>query len=294
MTVFPKRGFKIHLKPAEELVPTTDWFEFLNNIAAKVFEEAEVVLREGGYKYHDIDFWRELVFMTLNHLSVEAAGDELDDLLYARVHHGRGRKPAKKRIMGKIARFTRLAPNESQVDDFLRELGKDLRETLADRILKATVDLALEEGLIGGAVEVIVDYHNKYFYGKDVFPTNPFITGVNHGPGTNKARKFCALMLSSGRTWLFFGVFLTQQGKEKAPDVAAAVDKLRQWGFTITRVMGDREFSIYDVAGRLNQLGIQYPGSIKKSPRVKEIVDAYLAGECRPIVPFALKQSATT
>jgi len=48
MTVFPKSGFKIHLKPAEELVPTTDWFEFLNNIAAKVFEEAGVVLRESS------------------------------------------------------------------------------------------------------------------------------------------------------------------------------------------------------------------------------------------------------
>src|SRR5271157_3297310 len=240
MTVFPKSGFKIHLKPAEELVPTTDWFEFLNKATAKVFQEAGVVLRGHGYKYHDFDFWRELVFMTLNHLSVESAGDDLDDLLYAQAHHGRGRKPAKKRLGGTIKRFTRLAPNESQVDDFLRELGDELRETLADRILNASVDLAWEEGLIGNEVEVLVDYHNKYFYGKDVLPANPFITGVHKEPGTNKARKFCALVLSSGRTWLFFGVFLTQQGKEKAPDVAAAIEKLRKWGFTIKRVMGDR------------------------------------------------------
>jgi len=58
--------------------------------------------------------------------------------------------------------------------------------------------------------------------------------------------------------------------------------------------MGDREFSIYDVVGRLNQLDIQFTGSIKKSPRVKEVVDAYLAGECRPVVPFALKQGTKT
>ncbi len=159
---------------------------------------------------------------------------------------------------------------------------------------KAQVDLALELGLLSREVEVYVDYTDKWYYGKDVFPANPYITGVHDGPGTNRARKFCALMLASGSTWLFAGVFLTQKGKSKAPAVADAIAKLRAWGFTVKRASGDREVSNYDVIARLAQLDIPYTGTMKKTPGVRPVVDAYLDGKFLPVVAHVLNQNQFT
>lgn len=296
MTLFQRSEYKISLVPAEELVPIIDWYDFLLNVADRCLKKANITLREGGYRHDDKTYWRVLVFMVMNHLNVKDASDDLDDLLWDREEkRGRpGRPKGRKKLGGKYPRRERLTPNESQVNEYRRDLAENLKVDLVDHVFNAQIEVTRELGLIKDVIEVYVDYTNEWYYGKDEFPSNPFITGVNNGPGTSKARKFCALMISSGSAWLFAGVFLTQKGKKKAPDVADAIQKLHEVGFTIKRVFGDREFSNYDLIARLHQLGIPYTGTIKKSPNVKKKVDKLLTKRCKQVAPHTLNPHAQT
>ena len=62
---------------------------------------------------------------------------------------------------------------------------------------------------------------------------------------------------------------ILRKGVKKGPQVVDAVAKLQAWGFTVTRVFGDREFSAYDVIAGLEAIGAAYTGTMKKTPRVK-------------------------
>ena len=100
MTVPRSSRRELHLKPAEELVPCIDWYDFLIKVAARCMKEVKVSIAEGGYQHHDIDFWRVLVFMCLKHLAITAGTNELNDLRYEREHGGRGRPSGRLRLHG--------------------------------------------------------------------------------------------------------------------------------------------------------------------------------------------------
>lgn len=291
MTTKASSGNEFYLKPAERMVPSINWFQFLNNLAEFCLQRFKITLAKNGYKYKDFDYWRVIVFKCLNSLNTMDAADELDDIFYEYEQNGRGRKKkSKKALGGKYPRFERLTPNESQINDYIRKLPKWYKEHLTEFIFKAQLDYALELGLITREIEVYVDYTNKYYYGNDVYPTNPYITGVYNGPGTNKARKFCGFMITSGENRFFADVFLTQKDKKRAPQVADALENLLKCGFTIKRVEGDREFSNYDLIAKLNQLGIPYTGSMKKTMPIKKLVDNLLDGKCKQVVAHTLNQ----
>ncbi len=121
-------------------------------------------------------------------------------------------------------------------------------------------------------------------------PSQSDLTGSNKGPGTKWGRKDGALMLNSGTTRLFCGLFLSKKGHSKVPDILQAIELLRKWGFTIEHVTGDREISCYEVIGSLLAQGTLYLGSIKRlAKEVKKAIKAYLAGTGRAVVAITFQ-----
>ena len=204
MTHTTTRGNEIYLKPAEKMVPNINWYTWLNKIAEFCINKLRKLFAKNGYKYKDFDFWRVIGYKSLNHLNTKDAADELDDLIYEYKQKGKGRKKKTKRQLGgKYPRFERLVPNESQVNAYIRKLPKSLKNNLIDYVFQAQIELALELGILEENVEVYIDYTDKYYYGDDTNSTNPDIIGVYNGPGTNKARKYLGIMVSSAKTKLF-------------------------------------------------------------------------------------------
>ena len=275
MTSNQRSGPELMLRPAEELVPPGDWLAVLMKIAVELTRQSKCRFSH-GYKYADADFWQVVAYKTLTFGSTEEAADELNDLLLARARRGRGRRPAPRALGGKYPRRERLAPHGSQVNAFLREVPGWFKETLEDRVFRVQLELAVEMGILDREIEVHVDNTDKFYYGNDRFPGNPLVIGVYNGPGTNRARKYGAVMVSSGPCRLFAGLFPVGKGVKKAPLVVDVVAKLQAWGFTVTRVFGDREFSTYDVIAGLGAIGVAYTGTMKKTPRVKPHVEAFL------------------
>ena len=284
------------LRPAETMVPIIDWWTHLNKVASQCLTKCKKSSVKAGSKYCDIDYWRSIVYGIMMGLNTKDSTDELNDLLWEKARHSgeRGRKPVPKRLGGKYPRFERKTPNESQINAFIRKLPKKITNNLVEWIFKAQIDIALELGVISHEVEGYIDYTDKYFYGSDTNATNPEIIGVYNGPGTNRARKYFGLMIGSGRTQLFVGLHAIQKGKKRILTIEQAVALLQQWGFHFKRIEGDREFSTYDIIGKLQQMGIPYTGTIKKTVPIKRIAQDYLAGNCKPVVPFTLNQHQFT
>lgn len=290
-----KSGKKIILRSAEKLVPLVNWFTFLINVASECIKKLKISLAGNGYKYRDVDYWQVLIYREMTRLSTKEAADDLNDELWRQKQAGRGRKSSgPKPLGGKHPRHERFAPNESQMHQFLRKMPEWVKKKLTKVIFKAQVDLARELGILNDVIEVYIDYTNKDYYGKDRFPKNPFITGTHKGAGTSRMRKYCALMISSGTTRLFAGVFLTRKGRSKVPAITDAIVMLAKWGFTIKKIFGDREFSTYDVIAKLKSLGYAYTGTMKKTIPVKRIIDNFIKGLCKFVVPHELQQHQFT
>lgn len=295
MTATSSSGPKMMLRSREGLVPIVNWFAFLMNVAERWMRKIKIVVATNGYKYKDLDFWRVLVYREMTRLPMGEAADDLNEELWEQKLKGRGRKrKIPRHLGGKYPRRERLAPNESQVNRFLRELPAWVKRSMPRFIFKAQVDLAKELGILGNTIEVYIDYTNKDYYGKDRFPHNPFITGTHKGAGTNRMRKYCALMLSSGTTRLFAGVFLTRKGESKVPAIGDALAMLVEWGFTIKRVLGDREFSTYDVITTLSKMNLPYIGTMKRTEPVKKVIDAFLMNKCSSVVSFTVNEHLST
>ncbi len=280
-----KSGKKIFLRSAEKLVPLVNWFAFLIIVARECMKKVKISIAGNGYKHGDAIFWQVLVHREMTRLSIKEAANDLNDELWRQKIKGKGRKPRDpKSLGGKYPRHERLAPNESQMHQFLKKMPWWVKKKLSKMIFNAQIDLARKMGLLKDEIEVYIDNTNKDYYGKDRFPSNPSITGTHKGAGTSRMRKYCALMISSGTTRLFAGVFLTRKGRSKVPAIANALVMLAKWGFAIKKVFGDREFSTYDIIGKLNSLGYCYTGTMKKTVPIKKIVDAFLNGLCKCVV----------
>jgi hypothetical protein len=286
-------GKKIFLRSAEALVPIINWFVFLINVADICMKKVKKSFARNGYKHGDAIFWQVLVHREMTRLSIKEAANDLNDELWRQKLEGRGRKPhGPRKLGGNYPRRDRLAPNESQMHSFLKKMPGWVKKKLSRMIFKAQIDLARKMGLLKKEIEVYIDYTNKDYYGKDRFPSNPYITGTNKGAGTSRMRKYCALMISSGTTRLFAGVFLTRKGRSKVPGIAGALAMLDRWGFTIKKIFGDREFSTYDFIGKLNSLGYCYTGTMKKTVPIKEIIMKYLKGLGKSVVLHVLNPCA--
>jgi len=278
-------GPELTLRPAEELVPREDWYAFLKNVAKRIVKDAKKSILGKGYKYTDADYWEVLVFKILNDLSTGDAVNELNDLLHERT----GKFP--QRLGGVAPRFERMVPNESQVNAFLRAMPDWLKNTIIGRVYKAQFDAARKYHIIGDEVEVYFDFHEYDYYGNDRYPENPSIVGTFKGAGTNRARKYNELMISSGNVKLYVGLHLVEKGEPKEQWMAEMLAMLLSWDVKVKKVMADREYSTYDVLAIMQRFDIPYTGAMKKTPAIKDEVDKYLDGKCLAVVPVELEPS---
>jgi hypothetical protein len=238
-----------------------------------------------GYKYDDEDFIQALAYKALSGKSMAVAVNALNDLLLDEL----GEDP---RCIDKAhERYDRKVPNASQVNAFLRKLPPTFLARLESALFKALIDKALAAGLITREIEVYIDFHKLDYYGIDRNATNSCITNVNNGAGTSRARKYCELMISSGRGMLFADVCLSRQGTAKEAWMFQALLTLLSWGFTIKRVLADREFSTYDVLAVMGFLGVPYTGSMKRTPAIRRLADQFIDARSKAVVAYWLQPS---
>ncbi|OLS16029.1 MAG: hypothetical protein RBG13Loki_0357 [Promethearchaeota archaeon CR_4] len=283
-------GKESHLYPEERMVPMYDWLEYFLKVAQRLEQEHPLKFSVEGNQYSRLDYWQGLAYKVMTQQPMKAALDELDKFLFERDHPGE-----EPRLLGGVPeRHARVVPHKSQMDDFVRHLPKAFKAKMTEEIFHAFCTTALELGLVEKTIYVLIDYTHEWFYG-EVCPQNEAeLTGSNKGPGTKWGRKYGALMLSSGTTRLFCGLFLSKKGHSKVPDILQAIDLLKSWGFSIEHVTGDREISCYDVMSSLLAQGTFYLGSIKRLPKeVKKAIKAYLAGTGKSVVAITLHPTPT-
>jgi len=280
-------------RSSEESVPRIDSFSFVKKVAERLFKQLKIGLMSDGYKYTDVDFWQVLVWREMTQLSTYEAADDLNEELIEQSRRGKGRKRAEQKLLGGTSeRREREAPHGSQVDAFLQRMSPALKNRLQETIIKATIDIALELGVIDKDVVVYFDFTKDNFYGKDVFPFNPCITNIHDGKGTNKSRKYASVMLASKSTWLFAGFVLTKPGLGKELYVGTLLQRLVNWGFSIKDTYGDREVSTFDVIATLQAKGLAYTGTMKHTPSIKRVIDQFLKGKVSSVVSHVLQPHA--
>jgi len=293
MTSQSCHGTTLSRRSSEESVPNLDLFSFVNKVAERLFKQLKIGLMSNGYRYTDTDFWKVLVWREMMQLSTYDAADDLNDELIEHESRGRGRKRAEQPLLGGTSeRRERTVPHGSQVDLFLRRMSPGLKNRLQEVIIKATIDVALGLSVITREIVVYFDFTKDNFYGKDVFPFNPCITNVHDGKGTSKARKYAAVMIASGSTWLFAGYVLTKPGLGRELHVGTMLQRLVNWGFTIKDTFGDREVSTFDVIATLQKKNLSYTGTMKRTPSIRKLVDQFLRGTCSSVIQHVLQPHA--
>jgi len=270
-----------------------DSFSFVKKVAERLFKQLKIGLMSDGYRYSDVDFWQVLVWREMTQLSTYEAADNLNEELIEHDRKGRGRKLVEQKLLGgPCERRERKAPHGSQVDAFLQRMSPALKNRLQETIIKATIDVALELEVITKDIVVYFDFTKDNYYGKDIFPLNPCITKIHDGKGTNKSRKYAAVMIASNSTWLFAGYVLTKPGLGKELYVGTLLQRLLSWGFHIKDINGDREVSTFDVIATLQAKGLSYTGTMKHAPSVKKIIEQFLKGKCLSVVSHVLQPHA--
>ena len=288
MTKKRSKKSTIRQRPFEKLVPRIDINAIFNDVWMQTKSAMGITEFVHGYKYNDEDFLRAIAYKALWGKNMAESLNRLNDLLY----NESGEEP---RCIDKAhERYARKVPNASQVNTFLRKLPPTFLARLESALFKALIDKALEQGLITYEIEIYIDFHKLDYYGADRNPTNGGITNVNDGAGTSRARKYCELMISSGRGVLFAGVNLNRQGLMKEAWVFQELLTLLSWGFTIKRVIADREFTTYDMLAMLGFLDIPYTGPIKRTPAMRKLMDQFIDAKSPAVVPYSLWPSAST
>jgi hypothetical protein len=291
MTIDIIKGTEYHLYPAEELVSTYDWLSFFMKIADRCVQKYPLKFNLTGYQYTHTDYWRTLVFKALTQQTMKAATDELNDLL---ADLPSAKLKTKKQLHGSVKRYSRLTPHETQMHDFVKKLPRRFKNNLIDEFFHTLLEVALEIGIITKHIVVKIDYTNKWYYGLVHSETQDGIIGTNEGPGTKWTRKYASLMIASGTTKLFAGLFLCKKAQSKVPELVRIKNLLQEWGFNIREIQGDREFSNYDLIATLNKEDIRYLGSMKRTPSIKPLVEQFLDGKIKAVISHLLKASAAT
>jgi hypothetical protein len=274
--------------PFEKLVPRIDINAIFNDIWTQTKNDMGISEFVHGYRYDDEDYLRAFAYKAMSGEPMAESLNTLNDLLFNEL----GEEP--RCIDPAHERYERKVPNASQVNAFLRKLPPMFLARFESALFKALVDKALENKLITHEIEIYIDFHKLDYYGADRNATNGGISNVNNGAGTSRARKYCELMISSGRGVLFAGVNLNRQGSMREAWVFQALITLLSWGFTIKRVIADREFTTYDMLAVLGFLDIPYTGPIKRTPVMRKLIDQFIDAKCSAVIPHNLKPIRTT
>jgi len=101
-------------------------------------------------------------------------------------------------------------------------------------------------------------------------------------------------MIYSNGCTIFAGAVLNRQGSQKEAWIFQSLMTLLSWGFTIKRVIADREFSNYDMLAMLGFLNVPFTGPVKRMPAIRKLIDQFLAAQSPAVIPCSLHPSATT
>jgi len=268
-------GINLQLKPAEEQCPYTYWMAWLKNLANSCIEEYRLK-RQVGKKYSAVDFWAIIILHVIMNLSFDEASDRLNTVLWQKRNLHRRNKISPKTYGGKYKRKERLCPNGDQVRKYRNKLPAYLVNNLNRAIFLAQIRYAQKRDLFGKVIDLLVDNTDQWYYGGDRFPENPFITKGYNGPGTNRKRKYLALMLRSGSLSLFVGFFLIQKRHSNDPKILEVLDWLTKEGISVRSVLGDRWFPTFGLLSGLKQRNIFYVGPYKKYKRIKRKLKNYV------------------
>ncbi len=271
-------------KNAEKAAPYFNWLAFLDVVATQCTTEYHFNFHADGDKYCTVDYWRLVLYQHDSTLEYKRACNSLNQEMFM----AQGLSDHAYPIGGVYERYSRLVPNESQVNQFMRAMPKKLKRNLSYILLEMQLKEALRLGIIDKFIEVYLDDHHEYYYGSDRSTNNPTIIGTNKGKGTNRMRNLCAVMIGSKGVSLFAGCFFEQKQVDHVPAIEDMLKMLKDWGFEVKRVFADRGFTSYDLISAMNDLGLHYTGSIKRAGKLKAVVEAYLNGTSPPVVEFEL------
>jgi hypothetical protein len=288
MSINTNTGSKVPPLSVEETVPYDHWLSWLKNLAIDCINNFHLS-KKSGYKHDAVAMWEVIILSALLALSFDEAADQLNDLLWKELTDHQRRKKGPKQYKGMVVRRERLCPNGDQIRKYRNLLPNYVLENLNRSIFDQQLRYAEEHLLISNKITILVDDTQEWYYGKDRYPQNPFITGGHNGPGTNRKRKYLGMMLKSGSTYLYCGVELLKKGASEIPFIMATLDHLIQRGYIIDNVLADRWFPTFNMFSELNARGIHYIGPYKKMAPIKKIILKYLVDGKQYIVPYVIK-----
>lgn len=281
-------GMNSPIHSDEDTVQLDMWITYLKNLARQCINKLHLALYV-GYKYTADIFWIVLILHCLMNLSLDEAANRYNDFLWKERQRRQRRKKTPRHFGGRGKRRERLCPNGDQVRKYRNSLPNYVIKELNRFVFETQLDYARNEKLISNTVELLVDNTDQWYYGSDRFPGNPFITKGHNGPGTNRKRKYIAVMLKSAKTYIYCGVDLVKKHTSNVPFIIKTVDWLIQKDFNIRHVLGDRWFPTYEFLSELQVRGIHYIGPYKKWKPIKQMLEAYLNDGKRYIQEYWLK-----
>lgn len=281
-------GTDLLLLAAEELVPYEHWLSWLKNVALECVTQAHLPVKVGR-NYEAGDFWQVLLIHAFMGLSLDESSNRLNQLLWDAFNARRRHKARPREFAGDVKRQERKCPNGDQVRKYRNSLPAWLVRDLNRYVFKCQLLQALREGLVTPEIDILVDNTDEWYYGRDRYPANPFITRGHNGPGTSRKRKYLGVMLRSSTTYLFCGVDVIQKKHSNVPFIVDTLDWLAGLGFQVRHVLGDRWFPTHELlrelpkalkaAHLLDHLNADEPeGSQGSLPRAGPLADLLVSG----------------
>jgi len=281
-------GSEIPLVPAEESIPYEYWITWLKNLALNCIKNNHLSNSQ-GYSHNSTDFWQVIILSALMALSFDEAADRLNDVLWDARRMRQRRKQNPKRYGGRGVRQERLCPNGDQVRKYRNSLPKYILKGLNRIIFDAQLQYAQDHKLLTKKLDILVDNTQEWYYGRDRYPKNPFITKAHNGPGTSRKRNYLGIMIKSGSTYLYVGVELIKKGDSNVPFIMQHLDHLTQLGYKVDKVLADRWFPTFEMFSELGKRGISYIGPYKKHAPIKRIIEQYIRKGGKYVIPYSIK-----
>jgi len=293
MTTNTKSGNELLLKPAEESVPYDNWLSWLKRFAVNCITKNHLPIKVGKF-YSADNFWMVIIVHALMNLSLDEASDRLNQILWDKENSHRRHKISPTEYKGKFKRRKRKCPNGDQTRKYRNTLPNWLVKNLNRYIFEQQIDFAKKEKLITNELDILIDNTDQWYYGKDRYPANPFITKGYNGPGTSRKRKYLGIMLKSGTTYLYCGVDIIKKSHSNVPFILETIDWLIKKGFKIRYLIGDRWFPTIELLSELPSRKIDYIGPYKKWAPVRRIIEHYIKKGGSYIVPYTIKGATKT
>lgn len=288
MHITATSGMGLIPQNAEKSVPYENWLAYLKNLALFCIRKAHLS-QKVGIKYSAIDHWLILILHAFANTSLDEASDELNQIRWENSQKHQRRKTFPIQYNGKYQRKERKCPNGDQVRKYRATLPKRLVDSLNRYIFESQIDYALEHKLISKELEFIVDNTDQWYYGRDRYPQNQYITQGYNGPGTKRKRNYLGVMIKSGTTYLYCGVDIIKKKHSNVPYMLDTIDWLKEKGFIIKHVLADRWFPTQEFLIELAARKIPYIGPYKKYAPIKRILVKYLKAGKNYIVPYTFK-----